>query len=94
MEEIEVTGEYATVGAEEFKIKAEDTLKQELQMFSKILHEGVGNGEFNITNVEECTFVIYTVFTYLVITRYLLGNEEHLQNAYRYSVDLFLTGFK
>ena len=63
-----------TVGVVEFNLKAEDTLKQELQIFSQILHDGVENGEFNITKVEECALVIYTVFTNLVITKYLLGN--------------------
>lgn len=84
----------ATVGAEEYKLKAEDTLKQEFRFFSTILHEGVENGEFNITNVEEYVLVIYTVFTNLTITKYLLGNEEQLENAFRHSVDLFLTGLK
>lgn len=84
----------ATVGAEEFKLKAEGSLKQEVDLFSNILKEGAENGEFNITNIEECTLYLYTLFTNLVITRYLLGNEEHLDKAYKYSVDLFLNGIK
>lgn len=84
----------ATVGADEYRSKAEEMLKREFQIFKNILQDGVANKEFIIQNTEDAALVLYTLFTNLAISKYLLNDRNELERTYCNSVTLFLNGLK
>ncbi|MEK5105770.1 TetR/AcrR family transcriptional regulator [Cytobacillus sp. FSL K6-0129] len=82
----------STVGTDEFKIKARYLIQEEFDLFYGIINEGVKHNEFKLINIHDVTLALYSVFTNLSMTKYLLDSVDDLDKTYENVITIFLQG--